>query len=72
MIKEKKTKFERAEGTGWKFLSIIKLEIHTVKYNPLKGSSRIDLPDELRTKHVIISMQNRDNQCFKWAVTRAT
>ena len=70
LIKEKKTRFERAEETGWKFHSIIKLEIHTVKYNPLRGDSWIDLPDELKTKRAI-NMKNTDNQCFKWAVTRA-
>ena len=41
---------ERVEGTGWKFRSIIKLEIHTVKYNPLKEGSLIELPDELKNK----------------------
>ena len=40
-IKETKTRFERVQGTGWKFRSIIKLEIHTVKYNPLKGGTWI-------------------------------
>ena len=53
LIKEKKTKFERVEGTGWKFRSIIKLEIQTVKYKPLKGGSWIDLPDELKKKQAI-------------------
>jgi len=70
-IKEKKTRFERVEGTGWKFHSIIKLKIHTVKYNPLKGGSWIDLPDELKNKGACINMINTDNLCFKWAVTRA-
>ena len=71
LIKEKKSRFERAEGTGWKLNSIIKLEIHTVKYNPLRGDSWIDLPDELKKKQAIINVKNTDNQCFKWAVTRA-
>ena len=65
------TRFERTEGTGWKFRSIIKLEIHTVKYNPLKGGTWIDLPGELKAKRACINMKNTDNQCFKWAVTRA-
>jgi len=69
-IKETRTRFERGEGTGWKFRSIIKLEIHTMKYNPLKGGSWIELPDGLKNKRGCINMQNTDNQCFKWAVTR--
>jgi len=62
---------ERVEGTGWKFRSIIKLEIHTVKYNPLKGGSWIDLPEVFKNKQACTNMKNTDNQCFKWAVTRA-
>ena len=70
MIKETKTRFERVEGTGLKFRTIIKLEIHSVKYNPLKGGSWIELPDDLKNKRAIVNMRNTDNQCFKWAVTR--
>ena len=44
-----------------------------MKYNPLKGGSWINLPDELKNKQACrpINMKNTDNQCFKWAVTRA-
>ena len=60
-IKETKTRFERVEGTSWKFLSIIKLEIHTVKYNLLKEGSWIELPDELKNKQACINRKNTDN-----------
>ena len=59
-------------GSNWRFRSIINLELHTVKYKPLGGSSYIKLPDELELKHAVINPENRDdNECFKWAVTRA-
>ena len=47
------------------------LNIHTVKYEPLKGSSYIPLPKNLAHKKALINMKNMDNKCFKWCVTRA-
>ena len=32
-------------GSGWYFKEVVQLEIHTVEYNPTKGSSYIPLPD---------------------------
>ena len=32
-------------GSGWYFIEVVQLEIHTVEYNPTKGSSYIPLPD---------------------------
>ena len=58
-------------GSGWIFKSIVSLEIHTVKYRPLSGSSYIPLPKYLADKKALINLKNDDQQCFKWAVTRA-
>ena len=58
-------------GSGWVFKSIVSLEIHTVKYQPLSGSSYIPLPKYLADKKAMINLKNDDQQCFKWAVTRA-
>ena len=49
----------------------MKLEINSFRYVPLKGKSYIPLPKELSDKNAIINMKNEDDQCFKWAVTRA-
>ena len=59
------------QGSNWIFNSIIALEVHTVKYEPLRGSSYIKLPDVLAKKKAIINMKNKDDECFKWCVTRA-
>ena len=37
----------------------------------MSGSSYIPLPKELANKKELINLKNDDNQCFKWAVTRA-
>ncbi len=58
-------------GSGWIFKSIISSEIHTVRCELISGSSYIPLPKELANKKAIINLKNDDNQCFKWAVTRA-
>jgi hypothetical protein len=58
-------------GSNWRFKSVVKLEINTFVYRPLKGSSYIPLPKELAAKKAIINMKNKDNECFKWCVTRA-
>ena len=48
------------------------LEVHLAKYKPLKGSSYIELPDALKAKGAVINVKNTDEQCFKWAVLKAT
>ena len=58
-------------GSGWVFKSVVSLEIHTVKYEPMRGSSYIPLPEYLAKKQALINLKNDDQQCFKWAVTRA-
>ena len=57
-------------GSGWVFYKIIKLELHTVSYRPLRGNTWIRLPKELADKKAIINMKNKDNECFKWCVLR--
>ena len=58
-------------GSGWVFYKIIKLELHTVSYRPLRGNTWIPLPKELVNKKAIINMKNKDNKCFMWCVQRA-
>ena len=59
------------QGSNWTFKSIIALEIHTVAYKPLRGSSYIPLPRALATRKAIINLKNQDDECFRWAVLRA-
>ena len=70
-IEEKIQKLEHAEGTGWKLHSVIDLELHTVEWVPLRGSSYIELPEYLKNKKAITNMKNDDDKCFLWCVLRA-
>ena len=71
-IEEKVQQMQNAEGSGWVFVRVINLTLHTDIWDPLKGSSYIDLPRELKNKNAIINMKNEDNnKCFLWCVLRA-
>ena len=58
-------------GNGWIFHSVVALDIHTVGYEPLNGSSWVPLPKFLSSKKVIVNMKNADNQRFKCCIARA-
>ena len=47
-----------------------KLEIHTVEYNPTKGSSYIPLPGWISNKKAIVNLKNKDEKCFLWCILR--
>ena len=57
-------------GSGWYFKEVIQLEIHTVKFSPMKGSSYIPLPDWIMRKKAIVSIRNKDSKCFLWSILR--
>ena len=59
-------------GSGWQFDRIEHLDININPYNPISTSSYIKLPKELASKKAIINVKNeKDHECFKWAVTSA-
>ena len=71
-IEEEVQKVEHAEGSGWVFVGVENLTLHTDIWDPIKASSYIDLPKELKNKNAIINMKNEDNnKCFLWCVLRA-
>ena len=57
--------------SDWAFYKVIKLELYTVNYKPLRGYTWIPLTKELADKKAIINMKNKDNKCFLWCVLRA-
>ena len=70
-IEEEMQKARDAEGSGWRFEEVIKLVLHTTRWNPINAGSYIDLPEPLKNTKAIINMQNEDEECFKWSVLRA-
>ena len=69
-VLENLAKFQ-SQGSNWRFRSVLSLDLHTVKYEPLGGSSYISLPAFLPANKAIINLRNEDDECFKWAITRA-
>ena len=68
---EKVAKFQN-KGSGWQFDQVEYFDINIDPFEPLVGSSYIELPQILAKKKAIINVKNEnDHECFKWAVTSA-
>ena len=60
-----------SEGSGWTIQSVDNHYLNIVQYQPMKGSSYIKLPQELRNSGKgLINMKNEDNECFRWCHIR--
>ena len=60
-----------SEGSGWTIQSVDNHYLNIVQYKPMKGSSYIKLPQELRNSEKgLINMKNEDNECFRWCHIR--
>ena len=59
--------FER-DGSGWSIDKILKLEVSTIEFVPLEGSSYIPLPVKIQKKKAVLNIQNNDHKCFLWSV----
>ena len=58
-------------GSGWFVVSVEKIQIDKSMHDPLKGSSHISLSKKIADKNALINMENKDDMCFKYAVTRS-
>ena len=70
-IEEEMQKVQDVEGSGWRFYRVIKLVLHTTRWDPLYGGSYMPLDPYLANKKALINMQNEDEKCFMWSVLRA-
>ena len=60
-----------SEGSGWTIQSVNNHYINIVKYQPMQGSSYIQLPQELRNSALgLINLKNEDDECFRWCHIR--
>ena len=55
-------------GSGWVIDEILEAFINVAQYRPLCGGSYMVLPPKLKNKKAILNIQNRDNQCLRWAL----
>ena len=67
-IKERIDEFVR-NGSGWVIHHFVRIDLGLLKYDPLKASSYVKLPDVLRRKHACVNVRNlEDNKCFLWCL----
>ena len=58
-------------GSGWIVDKILEAFINVAQYEPLRGGSYMVLPTKLKNKKAILNIQNRDNECLRWAIRAA-
>jgi len=58
-------------GSEWSFDNIDLVYIDTARYQPLRNGIFVPLPTKLKNKTAIINVQNKDNECLKWAISAA-
>ena len=60
-----------SEGSGWTIESVDYHYLNVVLYQPLAGSSYIELPEELQNNMKgLINLKNKDQECFRWCHIR--
>ena len=59
------------EGSGWVVTRVMCLYVNIAKYQPLTGSSYMELPDTLKSKKAIINVKNDDQKCLMWSLLSA-
>ena len=60
-----------SEGSNWVIDQILDHYLNIIEYTPLRGSSYIPLPKELRNPMKgLINLQNEDEKCFLWCHVR--
>ncbi|MEE8289544.1 MAG: hypothetical protein V3R25_09045, partial [Nitrosomonadaceae bacterium] len=58
-------------GSGWVLDKLLRLDLHVLKFTPLRGSTYIPLPKEIQLKHAVLNIKNSDNFCFLWCIIAA-
>jgi hypothetical protein len=56
------------QGSGWVLDQLLRLDLHVLKYDPLRASTYLPLPREIQLKRAVINIKNSDNLCFLWCV----
>ena len=69
-LHKKFQEFQR-EGSGWNIDQVVELQVHTIDYKPLMGSSYIPLPEYIQKKRAVLNIQNDDQKCFLWSILAA-
>jgi len=55
----------------WTSPNVLNLTLHINKFVPIRANSYVPLPEHIRRRQCCINVNNRDLECFKWAVLSA-
>jgi hypothetical protein len=55
-------------ASNWIFVKVIELQVNVDRYNPIRGSSYIELHQAIKAKQAIINIKNRDDKCFYYSI----
>ena len=69
-VEERMSTFMQA-GSGWTLQENHALALEMVDYQPLGGSSYVELPKDIYDKKAIVNVKNQDQECFKWSILAA-
>ena len=69
-VEERMAIFAQA-GSGWTLEGNNALVLEMVDYQPIGGTSYIELPKDVYDTKSIVNVKNDDQQCFKWAILAA-
>ena len=58
-------------GSGWIMDEILEAYINVARYQPMRGGSYMQLSAKLKNKKAVLNIQNRDNECIRWAIRAA-
>lgn len=71
-VLKKKIEETALRGSGFRLYEIVELNIQVASFEPLAGSSFIELPTHLQAKKAIVNVQNfTDQMCFQYAILSA-
>ncbi|KAK3105269.1 hypothetical protein FSP39_021352 [Pinctada imbricata] len=59
------------KGSDWQMEEVINMEVVSVPYVPINGSSYLPLPPDFQGLRSIVNVRNRDSKCFIWSILAA-
>nr|CAI5841577.1 unnamed protein product [Callosobruchus analis] len=59
------------KDSGWALKRVVNLGVNINLFNPMRGSSYIHLPPQIRKKKACVNVKNDDQAGFAWAVVSA-
>ena len=60
-----------SRGSGWEVDKIELVYVNVARFQPFRGGTYLPIPTKLKNRKAVINVQDKDNECLKWAVRSA-